>query len=100
MLIYLTPLGSVAAQGGFVAAEENTVPPADGAEFARGWPIIRLEAVAAPSISHGPRPSLWAFQFVLQIARASLIVRRSVGITYSNRRVRTRTRSGVAGIRG
>jgi len=41
-----------------------------------------------------------ALSCVLQIARTSIIVRGSVGVTISNRRVRTRTHGGVAGVDG
>jgi hypothetical protein len=42
----------------------------------------------------------WAFECPLQIARTSIIVRGSVGLTISNRRVRTRTHGGAAGVGG
>ena len=48
----------------------------------------------------GQGPLGGASQCVLRIARASVIVRRSVGVTSSNRRVRTRTHGGVAGVGG
>jgi hypothetical protein len=63
-------------------------------------PLIRRVADAAPGTSLGPKPSRWGFPTVtsnrLGFPRCSM----GVSATNSNRRVRTRTHGGVAGVGG
>ena len=104
VLIGLNPLGPVATPGGYVAAVENTAPSpgstvGTGGASAAGKQYRRQRS--RPLVPReGQSPVCGAFQCVLQIARASVIDSRSVSVTDSNRRVRTRTHGGVAGVGG
>ena len=66
----------------------------------RDWPAIRLAADAALGTSHGPRPSLLGFPMLTSNRSDFRRCSRSVSVTDSNRRVRTRTHGGVAGVGG
>ena len=67
---------------------------------ARDWPIIRPAAVVVLGTSHGPKPFLSGFR-MLTLNRSDFPhCSRSVSVTNSNRRVRTRTHGGVAGVGG
>ena len=104
VLVYLDPLGPAATPSGSVAAVENTAPSpggtvGTGGASATGQQYGRQRS--RPLVSRaGQGPVCGAFQCLLQIARSSVIVRRSVSVTDSNRRVRTRTHGGVAGVGG
>ena len=104
VLIGSHSLGPVATAGRSVAAVENTTPSPGGTDRTGGasaageqygrqrpWPLVPRE---------GQSPLCGAFQCLLQIARSSVLVRGRVSVTFSNRRVRTRTHGGVGGVGG
>jgi hypothetical protein len=66
----------------------------------RDRPAMRLVAGAALGASHGPRPLLLVFRIPTSDRSGSRHYSRSVSVTDSNRRVRTRTHGGVAGVGG
>ena len=96
-------LGPVATPGGNVAAVENTAPSQSrftgtGGARAAGKQYRRQQS--RPLVPReGEGLVCWAFERVLRLARPSILVRRTVGVTDSNRRVRTRMHGGAAGDR-
>ncbi|SPE34068.1 hypothetical protein SBA3_2090005 [Candidatus Sulfopaludibacter sp. SbA3] len=98
---WLNPLGPVATQGGIVAAVENTAP-SPGGSVGRGcesrWRAIPPAAVAARGFSRRPRPCRWGFPMLTSNRSDFRHCSRNVSVTDSNRRVRTPTHGGVAGV--
>src|SRR6185437_12163905 len=80
---------------------ENTPSPSRGTDGTGGSPAAGQQygwKRSRPVVSRKEQSPVYrAFQCVLQIARSSVIGRGSVGVTISNRRIRTRTYGGVAG---
>jgi RNA-directed DNA polymerase len=66
----------------------------------RGWPAIRLAADLALGISRRPKPSPWGFLTRTSNRSDFHHCSRRASVTDSNRRVRTRTHGGVAGVGG
>jgi hypothetical protein len=66
----------------------------------RGWQATPLVAVAALGILRGPRPCPWGFPMRTSNRSDFLHCSRTVSVTDSNRRVRTRTHGGVARVGG
>src|ERR1035437_5322088 len=64
------------------------------------WRAIPPAAVAALGISRRPRPWLWGFLMRTSNRWDFHHCSRTVSVTISNRRVRTRTHGGVAGVGG
>src|SRR6478735_6793978 len=98
----LKPLGPVATQGGYVAAVENTAPSPGSAVGTGGASAAgkqhRWQRARPLAPREGQSPVCRAFECVLQIARIAVIVRGNADVTISNRRIRTRTYGGVAGV--
>jgi len=98
------PLDPVATQGGYVAAVENHTASPGSPVGTRGAPEAGKQYRRQQTRSLVPREGkslvCRAFECLLQIARLALIIRRTVGVTISNRRVRTRMHGGVAGVGG
>jgi hypothetical protein len=63
----------------------------------RGWQVIPLAVGLVPGTSRRPRPCPWGFPMHTSNRSAFLHCSRTVSVTNSNRRVRTRTHGGVAG---
>ena len=64
------------------------------------WRAIPPAAVAALGTSRRPRPWLWGFRMRTSNRWDFRPCSRTVSVTVSNRRVRTRTHGGVAGVGG
>ena len=99
VLVGLTRWVRPATQGGHVAAVENTAPSQSGSVGTRGTSAAGQQYGRKRARPLVPRESqglvCGAFEYVLQIAWASLIILGSVGVTNSNRRVRTPVRTVV-----
>src|SRR5208282_1255965 len=67
---------------------------------AQNWRATRLAAAAVPGTSPTPRPYPSRFPRPILNRSVSRIWRMRVSVTISNRRVRTRTHGGVAGVSG
>ena len=67
---------------------------------AQNWRATRLAAAAVPGTSPTPRPYPSRFPRPILNRSVSRIWRMRVSVTISNRRVRTRTHGGVAGVGG
>ena len=104
VLVYLTRWVRLRLRAALVAAMENTAPSPGGSVGTGGPSAAGQQYRRQRSRSLVPRPGQGplggAFQCVLQIARTSDIDRRVLSVTDSNRRVRTRTHGGVAGVGG
>ena len=57
--------------------------------WVRDWRARLLAADSVPGTSRRPKLCLWGFPMLIQIARASVIVRGNADLTMSNRRART-----------
>ena len=68
--------------------------------FVRGWPIIRLVVGLALGASRRPKLSQWGFPMHTSNRSDFRHCSRTVDVTDSNRRVRSRTHGGVAGVGG
>lgn len=101
---WLNLLGPAATQGSFVAAVGKHRAAAArvywNSGFVRNWPAIPLSAGLALGTSHGPKLSLWGFPMRISNRSAFRHCSKIVDVTNSNRRVRTRTHGGVAGVGG
>jgi hypothetical protein len=67
---------------------------------ARVWQATPLVAGSVPGTSRRPRPCLWGFPMPISNRSDFRHCSRTVSVTDSNRRVRTRTHGGVAGVTG
>jgi hypothetical protein len=68
--------------------------------YVQNWRATRSAAAAVPGTSPTPRPYPSRFPRPILNRSVSRIWRMSVSVTISNRRVRTRTHGGVAGVSG
>ena len=98
-------LGTPAPSGGAMAAMEDSTPsPGDADSTGRAWrtgAVPRLPAVAVLGICpHSQALCDCALERLLPLSRFAFVVRSVLGLTISNRRVRTRTHGGVAGVGG